>query len=228
MDYDVYQRTYAGLESAVDAIAETSFENWPASATRRAFAAPLLSIRVGPEVLKGLLSVNPNYRRLSGARETQRTAIDLSKAEAIKTDFFPKFGPVSWKEVPAHTRLGPPHAALQLEQALGSVTDRMSLILAPLAAQGIPTMVHAFPWHDVSRLAEVRMTVVEGMLARGKWQRCPPGVRRTEVVHAICAEVATEIASEFQTRNLEIDLCIGDEGGSFVVRLIEVNPLIGN
>lgn len=226
MDYDVYQHTYASLERAVDAIAETSFENWPAAARRCAFATPLVSIPIGPEVLNGLLAINPSYRRLSSARETPRPAVDLSKAEAIETDFFPKFGPVSWKEIPAHTRLGPPRAGLQLEQALGSITDRMSLILAPLAAQGIPTMLHAFPWLEVSGLAEVRMTVVDGALKRGKWQRCPSGMRPTEAVHSICADVATEIASEFQARNLEIDLCIGDEGNSFVARLIEVNPSI--
>ncbi len=228
MNYDVYEHTYASLERAVDAIAETSFENWPPSARRRAFATPLLSIPIGPEILKGVLAINPSYRRLSGARETPRPAFDLSNAETINTDFFPKFGPVSWKEIPAHTRLGPPRADLQLEQALGSITDRMSLILAPLAAQGIPTMLHAFPWLEISGLAEVRMTMIDGKLKRGKWLRRSPGMRPVEAMRAVCADTAREIASEFQTRNLEIDLCITNEETSFVVKLIEVNPLIGD
>lgn len=229
MDFDTYERTYGKLESAVDAIAETSFENWPNSARALAFAAPVLSTPLGPDVLNIVLSTNPNYRKLV-AREgvPQRPRIEVMQDDDIAADVFPKIGPVSWKEVPLYTRLGPPGVELQWKAALGSITDRMSLILAPLAAQGIPTMLHAFPWRNISELAEVRMSVVEGALKGGRWVRYPADIRPTEAMRAVCINVAREAASEFLTRSLEIDLCVGFRDGVVFAKLLEINPYLTN
>ncbi|MEN3794853.1 hypothetical protein [Fulvimarina sp. MAC3] len=208
-----------------DDIMASSFENWSEALTQVAFEVPIHSVLFGPSDLNRLLSSNANYASSFGRRPQ---SVD-DRLAAILIDlpseghYFPKIGPVSWKERPEAYAVSGLRPFDRLALLASCITDRMAASLQIFVEAEVPTYLHFFPLRDMTMVPEARITVRSGRVSHARWSR-PAAARDYPGVRASLMSFARATSAEMPMSDVVLDLCIDDRSQNGEVRLIEFNP----
>ncbi|TCN33793.1 hypothetical protein [Sinorhizobium americanum] len=214
------------IERWADDIVASSFENWPEVLRSYALAEPLESKPISPADTQAVLSQNASYRRfLNTARPVELPSVHIA-AGPFKGDFFPKLGPVSWKEHAAFLKI--PYITLQhmLPTMLRGVTERMALILHAFVARQVPLQLHIFPFIDLSDSWEVRFRIEAGEPIHARWQKrpgqSPPPKGSGEKLSIAAQQIVAQASIEWGL----LDLVLLKSDDQLLVRVVEINPIL--
>lgn len=225
MRVETYSRLGAIAGKYADEIVATSFENWPEAHVEHALARPAISVAISTAELDQLLDGNET-RRAAGHRRAGALTVPsvLSSPPPAIDAFFPKLGPVSWKEVASLRSIPAEDAEMLLPVMFASITSRMAIILDAFVVTGAPTFLHLFPHIELSHFIEARMTIEKRQVVAAKWQRLPHGIVPNERAKAGLIDLATLLAQSASLPNMLIDLCFDTGTPNAAPRLLEINP----
>lgn len=124
----------------------------------------MTDISAWPEEVRALAWCRP---WVSLPLEVDAAGIALAEdcAEVAPKDLFPKLAIKSWQES-GRLRLIPGELPLRpaLEARLASPTRQQMTVLRAWADAEAPPFLHLFPWHDMSKVSEVRYAWTNGQI----------------------------------------------------------------
>ena len=213
------------FETYAERVKSTAFENWHPAAVAAAVNAPYESIRIPAEILSDILSSNPNYRQHFDEKRP-KSSVELDHDVNIMggRTYFPKIGPISWKEYPMLCEIPDKDLNMYLERLTRSITDRMAIILSAFSMSDTDTYLHLFPYEDFSNYFEVRFIVVEGRLISGRWINVPEGADVNADFSRAMSKYAAALVSTCQFGTVQIDLCAPADQDQNSIKLLEINP----
>lgn len=221
------------LEKWSDNIINTSYENWSEELYNYALHAPIFSISLSVNELECLALQNYSYRSfLNKNVKPAIPKIQLPKEiERYDGSFFPKLGPVSWKEIPIWTCIESKMFSSIFPHMLASITDRLAGIIHIYLKQECSLNVHLFPYINIAEQGgkEVRIEIINGHIKRGHWLfDCVANLDTQEKrkVNSILLDLTEALVQNLQIKNAVLDLCLIERESAFDLKIIDINPIL--
>lgn len=216
------------IERHAPRVVETSFENWPPSLTRHVLAAPVVSVAIPPGQLARWLAENASYKaNVRQAPTARRSGPEFEPLELPKGQrFFPKIGPVSFKEIPAFVDTSADEIDAVLPMMTRSLTDRMAAILHAFVFEGVATDLHFYPLQDFTQIGEARFQIDEaGEIRSARWISSGT-LERTKQMNVALYDYGMEVANASGLSDCLLDISIQADGEETRYNVLEINPAL--